>query len=100
MNLPEKNNITISTLPYYISKGNFLGEIINRVEGKSEPIKGLIKGFSSKFTKLNLTKTLDYINSIEKIEKSKLCSVNEIINKNDTGIWELLSALYKYYYSK
>ena len=43
LNLQDKKNITIESLPFLISKGVFLAELLNRIEGKQEVIKGIVK---------------------------------------------------------
>lgn len=97
LNLPDKGSLTTDSIPYFISRGYLLGEIINRLNGKNNLIKGLDKNFTEKQIKLNVIRTLDFINRIEKIEKSRICHYTEIINKNDNAIWELLFALFKYF---
>jgi Calponin homology (CH) domain len=81
--------------------GVVLCELINRLEGKSEVIKGFQRLPKNKSTiQVNINKALTYLRGIEKIQSKYLWNPSDIIQGNEETVYGLLGSIKDYYTSK
>lgn len=81
-----------------IKDGVVLCELVNRLEGKCEVIKGVNKAPKSKSAiQVNIGKALGYLRGIEKMESKYLWSVGDIMQGDEETIFGLLKGLKEFY---
>jgi hypothetical protein len=56
-----------------------------------------MKNWNEKVIRMNLKRTIEYLEEKERFDKGRLCGVDEIINLNINAIWGILIGVYKYY---
>lgn len=78
--------------------GVVLCELINRLEGRNEVIKGMHKAPKTKSAiQVNINKALNYLRGIEKLNSKYLWSSNEIIQGDEETIFGLLQSIQDFY---
>jgi hypothetical protein len=84
-----------------IKDGYALCELINRLEGKCEVIKGAQKAPKTRSAvQVNINKALSYLRTVEKMNSKYLWSMTEILEGDEESIFGLLGSIQEYYTSK
>ena len=98
LNIIKEKIIKIEDIPNLFSNGILYCDLINRLEGKNETIKGIIRKIKTKSdVQVNINKFLSYLRNIEKFPSRNLWNNKEIFNGNEKVIFELLEDLCNYY---
>ena len=96
--LIKGKNIKKEDIPNLFSNGILFCDLINRLEGKNEIIKGIIRKIKKKSeAQININKFLNYLKDIEKFPSRHLWSNNEIYNGDEDVIFELLEDICNFY---
>ena len=78
--------------------GVVLCELINRLEGRNEVIKGMHKAPKTKSAvQVNINKALNYLRGIEKLNSKYLWSANEVIQGDEETVFGLLQSIQDFY---
>jgi hypothetical protein len=81
-----------------VKDGVLLCELINRLEGRNEVIKGMHKTPKNRSAvQVNVNKALSYLRGIEKLNSKHLWSANEIIQGDEETIFGLLQNIQEFY---
>ena len=87
----RKNSLDPSILPDICRSGVLFCDLVNRLEGRSAPIKGLERNPKNKTQALaNVNKMLTYMRKFPKMNSRYLWSSNDILQANENVIWGLL----------
>ena len=94
----KNKNLSINEIPNLFVNGVLFCDLINRLTGKNEIIKGIIRKTNSKTQiQINLNKVINYLKTIENFNHRHLWDGNEILNCNKQIIWEFLNDIFIYY---
>lgn len=78
--------------------GSLLCELINRLEGKSEPIKGAQKNPKTKSSiQVNFSKAFTYLRNIEKFNSKYLWSPENMMEGDEEATYGMLASLKDFY---
>ena len=96
--LIKGKNIKKDDIPNLFSNGILFCDLINRLGGKNEIIKGIIRKIKKNSdVRININKFLSYLRDIEKFPSRHLWSNNEIFNADEDVIFELLEDICNFY---
>lgn len=88
-------------LPQLFKSGVRFCDLINRLEGRTQPIKGVHRSPKNRSAvQANVNKLLTYLRGIPKVNARYLWSGVKIMEGNDDVIWGLLYDMYNYYHNK
>ena len=94
----KNKNLSINEVPNLFSNGVLFCDLLNRLAGKNEIIKGIIRKTNSKTqNQININKVINYLKTIENFNHRHLWDGNEILNSNKPIIWEFLNDIFVYY---
>ena len=96
--LIKEKNIKKEDIPNLFSNGILFCDLINRLGGKNEIIKGIIRKIKKNSdVHININKCLNYLRNIEKFPSRHLWSNNGIFNADEDVIFELLEDICNFY---
>lgn len=91
LHIVRKDQNVISLIPSICRTGVMFCDLVNRLEGRTEIIKGIERNPKNRTQALaNINKVLEYLRTFPKINSRYLWSAKEIIDGEEYVIWGLL----------
>lgn len=91
LHIVRKDSNILSLIPNICRTGVMLCDLVNRLEGRSEIIKGIERNPKNKTQALaNINKVLEYLRAFPKMNSRYLWSSKEIIEGDEYVIWGIL----------
>lgn len=101
INIIRKGSISTQALPGICPTGVLFCDVVNRVEGKSEVIRGVERNPRNRTQALaNINKVLEYLRSLPKMNARYLWSGKSIIDCDELVVWGLLEDIKGLYAKK
>ena len=99
--LKEKSETLIVKLHKICKHGIIFADLINRLEGKHDVIKGIERAATGTTTTIsNYIKLMDYLKKFEKMNPRYLHAQTYLMDGNEDVFWGLLDDIYHLYYHK
>ena len=99
--LKERSETLIAKLHKICKHGIIFADLINRLEGKHDVIKGIERASTSRTTTIsNYIKLMDYLKKFEKMNPRYLHAQIYLMDGNEDVFWGLLDDIYHLYYHK
>jgi Calponin homology (CH) domain len=91
LNILRRGTVNTQLLPSICRTGVLFCDLINRLEGKSEPVKGIERNPRNRTQALaNMSKALDHLRNLPKMNSRYLWSGKNIIEGDEFIVWGLL----------
>ncbi|CAG9320284.1 unnamed protein product [Blepharisma stoltei] len=90
-------NIVKNDIIEEASSGTLFCDLINRLEGRQEVIKGIHRTKNKSSIQANINKALSYLRQLEKFSSEHLWNGHNIMDGDENEIWGLLKDIYDYY---
>jgi Calponin homology (CH) domain len=99
LNIIKKDSNSLQLITDVSRTGVLICDLINRIEGKIEIIKGIERNPKNRTQALaNINKALEYLRNIPKMNSRYLWSNKEIVDGDEDTIWGLLEDVKSVYY--